>query len=351
MPACLIALWQRQLWKNKVETLVLWPAACLCQCNHTSAICFSQNPGTNSSQDAELGQALWDHMPQVWWGAPGCPTAPESLQSIHPSITAKFSMSCTAGFLLKDTNFGNCHLCVCVCRQAVQPTVYHTTYPRALQEHPGTTHFTRSKHFVTSSFSSQMASLQFPEAPVIQPPRCPQAASWTLLKASMWKMQNCSHDEASHFRGTTDVIPNIPNTGFHKCICNQVNHAKKIPKHCKLSYVWVNTEKWPLLQFCPAAHLHLSTVVTTWNRDLLQSIHNGDWEKGLSQSVWSGIVYIGHTQHLYPTVDWKQSRRFCGFHSFNCSKKGCAPSFKKPADTSQSILLIPITRIENGKAV
>lgn len=31
-------------------------------------------------------------------------------------------------------------------------------------------------------------------------------------------MQNCSHDEANHFRGTTDVTPNIPNTGIPKSI-------------------------------------------------------------------------------------------------------------------------------------
>lgn len=199
-----------------------------------------------------------------------------------------------------------------------------------------------------------MASLQLPEAPVIQPPRCPRAASWTLWKASMWKMQNCSHDKANHFRGTTDVTPNIPNTDFHKCTLQASQpRQKKTPNNANTFLTFGSTLRsgWPLHQFCPAADLHLSTVVTTWNGDLLQSIHNEDWEKGLSQSSWSGIVYIGHAQHLYPTVYWKQSRRFCGFHPFNCLKEGCAPSFKRTADTFQNFLLISILRIENGKAV
>lgn len=182
-----------------------------------------------------------------------------------------------------------------------------------------------SKHFVTSSYESQMASLQFPEAPVIQPPRCPQADSWTLLKASVWKMQNCSHKEANHLRGTTDVTPNILNTGFHKCyFVSKTTTPKKSPSTANTFLTLGSTLRsgWPLHQLCPAADLHLSTVVTTWNTDLLQSIHNGDWDKGLSQSDWAGIVYIGHTtQDLYPTVDWKRSRRFSGFHSFNCLKK------------------------------
>lgn len=170
MPACITALWQRQLWKNKVEILVLWPAACLCQCNHTSAICFSQNPGTKpSSQDAELGQVLWDHTPQVWRGAPGCPTATESLQSIHPSIAAKFNMSCTAGLLLKDTNFDNCHLSLSVYVGKLSSPQSTTLPIQGLSRNILVQHTSpASKHFVTNSFSSQMASLQFPEAPASQ---------------------------------------------------------------------------------------------------------------------------------------------------------------------------------------
>lgn len=89
----------------------------------------------------------------------------------------------------------------------------------------------------TYSFPSQMTSLLSAEVPVIQPSRCPQAASWPLLRASVWKMQNCSQNEANHSAGTAAVTPNIPSTGFLKCILLAVTQfkstmqKKKIPKH------------------------------------------------------------------------------------------------------------------------
>lgn len=185
-----------------------------------------------------------------------------------------------------------------------------------------------SKHFVTSSFSSQMASLQFPEAPVIQPPRCPQAASWTLSKTSMWKMQNVPmmkltiSEEPQMWLLTFLTLASIP------VFCNPVNHAKKNPQTLQTPFLHLGRH-WEACELFTSFVLLLiyilSTVVTTSNRDLLESIPNGDWEKGHSQPAWPGIVYAGHTQHLYPTVDWKQSRRFCGFHSL--LKKGMCSIF------------------------
>lgn len=78
----------------------------------------AKTQGPNSSWDAELGQALWDHTAQVWGGAP---TAPESLQSIPPQSLPRSAWAALLGSS-SDTDFGNCQLCLCGCRQDVQPT-------------------------------------------------------------------------------------------------------------------------------------------------------------------------------------------------------------------------------------
>ena len=110
--------------KSKVRIFFfLWLADRLCQRSHTSVIRFSRDPERpNSSQDAELGQALWDHTHLgSESGAPGGPTAAGAHQRVHLlRSTAEPSTSRAAGLLLRETSVGNSQLCLCVCKEATK---------------------------------------------------------------------------------------------------------------------------------------------------------------------------------------------------------------------------------------
>lgn len=82
--------------------------------------------GPNSSQDAEFGQALWEHTPRVWGGAPGCPTAAESHQCAHLNhCWDQHELHCWAS-PQTHTHFGTYHLCVYVGKLS---TLQSTTLP------------------------------------------------------------------------------------------------------------------------------------------------------------------------------------------------------------------------------
>lgn len=102
----------------------------------SSASDKTQRP--NSSQDAELGRALWDRAP---WVGEGIAWLPHS-HCISPESISQRPLPNRARAVLLDfsseTTFGNHYLCLFVCKQAAHPTVYYSTYQVALQKR--TTH-------------------------------------------------------------------------------------------------------------------------------------------------------------------------------------------------------------------
>lgn len=91
----------------------------------------AKTQGPNSSWNAELGQTLWDHMSEGKHLA-----APQPLNSSRAFTPQSLPSSAWAALLgfSSETQVLLTVTSLYVCRQAVQPTVYHITYPGALQE-------------------------------------------------------------------------------------------------------------------------------------------------------------------------------------------------------------------------
>lgn len=112
---------------------LLYGLQLVCQCSHTSAICFSQTSGTKQfprcwiwagslgAHTSGLRGSTW--LPHSCWIPPVC--TPQSLLRSAWAALLGFSSDTHTFWYLSP---------LCVCRQAVHPTVYHTTCPQGLQE-------------------------------------------------------------------------------------------------------------------------------------------------------------------------------------------------------------------------
>lgn len=110
----------------------------------------AKTQGPNSSWDAELGtthlRSEGKHLPAP---QPLNPSRASTTQSLPGSAwAALLGFSGEPQILVTVTS-------VCICRQVVQPTVFHTTYPRALQEHTDHGHTSPIRSF--KDFTSRMA--------------------------------------------------------------------------------------------------------------------------------------------------------------------------------------------------